>query len=503
MRRMTTTVALALGAVVAGAMPALGQGWIPAKCDLPGGGNYLVSSAIVYLRQSKETHFDEVKDRELKDALRVLTQALGSGQDKNAGVWYYLGRYYIERKDVSGMDSSFTKAETLAPKCHDDIYFWRHNYWVPIYNNAVHALNAGQSDSALIYLKQASQASSQEPDGVSLMGTLFYNSQQFDSAATYFNKSLILAQDPKFAKNRKDLMFNLAAAEQQMKNYDSAAAVYRAYLKISPNDAAAVSQLANTFAAGGHPDSAQALYQQMLQHADGVDPLTLFAAGVSMYNAAPQPPDTAEMGSKCREEARKVRPALTAAAIKRRCDPPNVQAMAAHDSLAKGTYHLAIQAFQAGLQQDPYYRDALYNLTNTYLVTGQKDSMLSTARRLYAVDPMNRRTLQLLAEAYQEHGKSDSTLHYITLADSLLPFEVTVSGFQPGDQNATATGLFTNFHNTKTAPAKVVFEFLDAHGKVIGTQTEPVPAIDANSNAPFNIQVIGANIVAWRYRAGS
>ncbi|HWZ29352.1 MAG TPA: tetratricopeptide repeat protein [Gemmatimonadales bacterium] len=503
MRRMTTTVVLALAFAVAGAAPAPAQDWIPAKCDLPGAGNYLVASAIVYLKQSKETHFDEVKDHELKDALRVLTQALGSGQDKNAGVWYYLGRYYIERKDVSGMDSSFSKAESLAPKCHDDIYFWRHNYWVPIYNNAVHALNAGQSDSALVYLKQAAQASSAEPDGISLMGTLFYNSGQFDSAATYFNKSLVLAQDPKFAKNRKDLMFNLAAAEQQQKNYDSAAAVYRAYLKLNPNDASAVSQLANTFAAGGHPDSAHALYQQMLQHADGIDPLTLFAAGVAMYNAAPQAPDTTALGSKCREDARKVRPALTAAAIKRRCDPPNAQVMAAYDSTSKGNFQLAIQAFQAGLAQNPYYRDALYNLTNTYLVTGQKDSMLSTARRLYAVDPMNRRSLQLLAEAYQEHGKSDSTLHYITLADSLLPFEVTVGQFQPGDQNASLMGLFTNYHNTKSTPGKVVFEFLDGHGKVIGTQTQPVPAIDPSGNQQFQIQVIGANIVAWRYKAGS
>lgn len=503
MRRMMTTALLALGVAAVGVPPARGQDWVAAKCDLPGAGHYLVASGIVYLRQSKETHFDEVKDRELKDALRVLSQALTSGQDKNAGAWYYLGRYYIERKDVVGMDSSFTKAESLAPKCHDDILFWRHNYWVPIFNNAVHALNAGKSDSALAYLQQASKASPAEPDGVSLMGTLFYNNSQYDSAAVYFGKGLVIAQDPKYEKNRKDLMFNLAAAEQQQKHYDSAAAVYRGYLKTNPNDAAALSQLANTFAAGGHPDSAHALYQQMLQHADGIDPLTLFSAGVAMYNSAPERPDTAELGGKCRDDARKVRPALTAAAIKRRCDPPSAQAMAAYDSASKGTFGLAIQAFRIGLAQNPYYRDALYNLTNTYLVTGQKDSMLSASRRLYGVDPMNRRTLRLLAESYQEQGKNDSTLHYITLADSLLPFEVTVGQFQPGDQNASLAGLFTNFHTTKSAPAKLVFEFLDGHGKVIATETEPVPAIDPSGNQPFQIQVIGAGIVAWRYRMGS
>src|SRR5690242_1339582 len=505
MRRMMLTGVLSLTFVAAGASPALAQGdWIPPKCDLPGAGHFLVASAVVYLKKGKETQFPDVKEREYKDAYRVLNQAVTTGgQDKNAGAWYYLGRYYIEEKDMTGMDSSFTKAEALAPKCHDEIYYWRHNSWVPIYNNAVHALNGGKADSALVYLQQAGKVSPAEPEGISLMGTLFFNNSQYDSAATYFNKGLVLAQDPKFEKNRKDLMFNLAAAEQQQKHYDSAAAVYRAYIKANPNDPSAVSQLANTFAAGGHPDSARALYQEMLQHADSIDALTLFSAGVAMYNAAPQSPDTAEMGSKCRDEARKVRPALTAAAIKRRCDPPNVQAMTEYAVNSKGAFTLAIQAFRAGLAKNPNYRDAIYNLTNTYLVTGQKDSMLAMARRLYAVDPMNRKTLQLMAEALQEHGRSDSALHYITLADSLLPFEVTVGQFQPSDQNATITGLFTNFHTTKMSAAKVTFEFLDPHGKVVASQTQDVPAMDAGGNTAFNVQAIGANIAAWRYKAGS
>src|SRR6185437_5204413 len=144
MRRMMLTAVLGLVSVTVGVSPVMGQAeWIPAKCDLPGAGQYLVASAVVYLSKSKDTHFDEVKDRELRDAYRVLNQALTTGQDKNPGAWYYLARYYIERKDMVGMDSSFTKAEALDPKCHDDIYYWRHNNWVPIDNNAVHARNAG------------------------------------------------------------------------------------------------------------------------------------------------------------------------------------------------------------------------------------------------------------------------------------------------------------------------------------------------------------------------
>ena len=40
-------------------------------------------------------------------------------------------------------------------------------------------------------------------------------------------------------------------------------------------------------------------------------------------------------------------------------------------------------------------------------------------------------------------------------------------------------------------------------GKVIVSQTQDVPAIDASGNAAFQVQAIGANIAAWRYKAGS
>lgn len=490
-------------AALAFTAPAAAQDWAAPKCDLPAG-HFLINSALLYLKNATETRFAEQKEKDLKDANRVLTQAFTTGgQDKNPAAWYYLGRYYILRNDAVGVDSAFTKAEALKPACKDDITSYRRNLWVPIFNKAVQALNAGKSDSALALLRQANGVYRAEPDAMTLMGSLFFNAGQYDSAALYFGKAQPLTLDPKFAKNRKDVTFNLAAAEQASHHYDSAAAVYRAYLTFAPNDAAALTQLANVFAADGKPDSARVLYTQMLAHADSIDPINLFAAGVAIYNGAGQPPDTAAQGTTCRENARKVRPALTAAQIKRRCDPETARTRATYDSVNGGMYRQAAQAFRAGLARNPSYRDALYNLTNVYFVTGQNDSMVATARRLYAVDPMNRTTIRLLAQAFQEVGKSDSTLHYITIADSLLPVEVNVGAFQPGDQNASVSGLFTNFHTVKSAPRKVTFEFLNGKNEVVSSQTSDIPALDPAANQPFQVQATGAGIVAWRYKSGS
>ena len=50
---------------------------------------------------------------------------------------------------------------------------------------------------------------------------------------------------------------------------------------------------------------------------------------------------------------------------------------------------------------------------------------------------------------------------------------------------------------------KVIFEFLNGKNEVIATQTSDVPALDAAANQPFQVQAIGAGIVAWRYKSGS
>ena len=91
----------------------VGQGWVPARCDIKPG-NYLVNSAVLYLRNAAQTRFDDQKKKDLSDANRSLTQALTSGgQEKNPAAWYYLGRYYVNQDDVYGADSAFVPVVSL------------------------------------------------------------------------------------------------------------------------------------------------------------------------------------------------------------------------------------------------------------------------------------------------------------------------------------------------------------------------------------------------------
>jgi len=497
-----------LGALVLAPMlTAVGQGpWLEPKCGIKPG-HFMVNSGVLYLRNAAKTRFDDQREKDLREANRVLNEALTSGdQSKNPAAWYYLGRYYIVRHDALGADSAFRKAEALIPACRDDILFWRRNsLWVPAFNAGVAAMNAQQSDSAIAAFRRAIQVYDAEPQAFTLLAAVFFNSRRPDSAAKYFRLGIQAASDPKFAGEKKDAMFNLGNALYAAEQYDSAAAAFTEFLRVTPSDAQALARLGDVLAAAGHKDSAMVIYRQIVSHADSMDPVSLINAGASIYNAAPSAPDTAALIASCRTERRGGRTTLTAAqrrTITVACDSVAKQAVRERNAVAAEHYRLAAHAFESALKRNPQSRDALFNLTNTYFAMRDPDKMLGMAQRLIVVDPMNRISLRLVAQAWQMKSKGDSALHYVILADSLLPVEVSVSSFSPGDQNVSLGGLVTNFHDRPSAPFKLEFNFLGAGGQVVASQSVDLPAIPAGANHPFQVQAIGAGIVAWQYKKG-
>ncbi|OLC79341.1 MAG: hypothetical protein AUH78_00865 [Gemmatimonadetes bacterium 13_1_40CM_4_69_8] len=526
-------LALALAATPAAAQHGI---WLPVRCDLKPN-HYLVNAGLLYLKSAAEGRFQEQIQKDLKDANRNLLQAVtANGQDQNPAAWYYLGRYYGMVKDAAGADSAFRRAEQLKPACKDDIAFWRRDLWVPLYNGAVAAYNAAQSDSAIHLLQQANAIYAGEPTGFKLLGALFYNANEADSAARYFRLAIAASSDPKYAADKKEALFNVAASYYRAQRWPEAEAAYKDYLGVVPSDAQALAGLAAVYTSLGRTDSATAIYTKIVNNADSVDAMGLFFAGTSIFSSAPPLPDTAATGTSCRTEARRTGRTLTARAISARCDSVTARRVRDYDGEVAVTYRLAAKAFEAGLAKNPFFRDGLFNLANTYLALHDSARMLPVAQRLYAVDPMNRSTLRLLAQGFQFQKKPDSTLHYLMVADTALPFEVTVGSFLPGDQNATLSGLFTNYRSLPdsatlvsrcrapgpattvaarcgyqklaadaaakltNAPLKVTFEFLNAKGEVVVAQSVDVPAIEPGGNHPFQLKANGAKIEAWRYK---
>jgi tetratricopeptide (TPR) repeat protein len=472
------------------------QEWVGPKCDIKAG-HYLVNSGVLYLKSAVQTKFADQRDKDLRDALRVLGQALGSGgQQKNPAAWYYLGRYHVETKDVAGVDSAFTKAVALAPACAADMNSWRRTLWVPIVNAGVAAWQAGNSDSAIACFRRANTVYAGEPGSFVYLATLLGNANQPDSAAKYFKLAVAAAQDPKFAKEKKDALFNVARSYHGAQRWSDASQAYKDYLAVYPDDVQAIAGLASVYSAMGKRDEAIALYAQVLQHADSADAMDLFLAGQQMFRGL-QPPDTAALGGQCRAETRAANRALTVHQIAARCDSTTRATLRAFETGVQGQYRMVERAYEAGLAKNPYYREALFSLAGVAVLAGDTARALMAAQRLYAVDPMNPATLRMVAQVWQLKGKSDSTLHYLQLVDS-IPIEVTVGTFTPDANGAALSGILTNVRPKASPSLVLTFEFLTAKGDVVAAETLKVAPIASGENQAFELKPKGAGIVAWR-----
>ena len=500
-----------MGFVIGGlawAAPAVGQGpWLPPQsgCDVKAGHN-LVNRGLQYLQSASKTPHEAQRQKDLRDANLVLTQAVTTGQQQqNAAAWYYLGRYYVMASDRAGADTAFATVEQLKPSCADDVAFWRRAMWVPTFNAGVAAWQAGSTDSAMASFRRANAIYRGEPHGFLYLGSLYANTGQLDSAAAYFEQGIeIAARDSTFAKEQRDATFNLARVYHGAGKSEQAAAAYRAYLQIAPNDVEALAGLAAIYSEAGDMDSAIALYTRVLDRADSLDAETLFRAGVGIFQGVPAPPDSVATTRRCRSEPPSgTGPAPSSRRVAARCDSIAGAAMKAHDAASADVYRSAARAFEAGLVKNPYSRDGLFNLTNSYLALRDSAKMLPAAQRLYGVDPMSRTGVRLLAQAWNFRRNPDSTLRYLIVGDSLLSLDVNVTGFIMREQEASLEGVATNFHRKPSAPLTLTVEFLDVKGEPVTTQAMMVPAVQPSATHQFQAKGIGRGIVAWRYRKGS
>src|SRR5438093_633898 len=151
------------------------------------------------------------------------------------------------------------------------------------------------------------------------------------------------AGDTTETKVRNRSAFNQGAILLNAKKYDRAAAAFEHYLGWVPNDNEAKRGLAAAYRGLGQTEKAQALEKDLVSAggAPGAGPAAsqdLMSAGVNLYNDK--------------------------------------------------RYAEAATAFQKASDAEPFNRDALSNLSNTYLALKDGPKLLATATKLVAIEPL-------------------------------------------------------------------------------------------------------------------
>jgi tetratricopeptide (TPR) repeat protein len=446
---------------VAKSMPAR---YLPPTCGLKPN-HFKVSSGATYLKSAVESDIPENRERILNDGKRVLLEAMKqNGQDKNPAAWYYLGRIYFQQGDVAGADSALTRAVQMAPDCAKDVDSYRKNAWVALVKAGSQFEEQKNPDSALVLYRQAEAVYHGSPITDYQLAAIMNEKGQTDSAAMYFGKAAaapVTPGDTTELKVRNRSAFNQGAILLNAKKYDGAAAAFERYLGWVPDDNEAKRGLAASYRALGQTQKAQAVEKDLVNAggtpgAGGAASQDLMGAGVNLYNDK--------------------------------------------------KYTEAAAAFQKAVDAEPYNRDALSNLSNTYLALKDGPKLLATATKLVAIEPLSENALKLQGEGYKESAKVDSA---VKTAERVLalPVDLKVTEFTPTANGATltmtATGRAPQTPSGKpipAAPVGLVTEFLDAKGGVVATQEAQIPALKTGASQEVKVTGQGAGISAWRYK---
>jgi tetratricopeptide (TPR) repeat protein len=447
---------------VAKSMP---TSYMPAQCKIKPN-HFKVASAAGYLKSAIETDVPESKTRILGQGEKVILEAMQqNGQEKNPAAWYYLGRIYLQQGNLYPADTALTKAEQLAPDCAKDITGYRRNAWVALVKAGSKFEEDKNVDSALVLYRQAGAIYRGSPITFYQTAAIMNDKGQPDSAAYYFGQAAAVAAsstDTTDIKYRNRSAFNQGALLLNAKKYDQATVVFEQYLKWVPTDNEAKRGLAAAYRGTGKIDQAQALEKELVAAggapgaASAAASQDLMSAGVNAYNDK--------------------------------------------------KYADAAAAFEKLVAAEPYNRDALYNLSNTYLAMKDGPKLAATAAKLVAIEPLSETALKLQGEGYKQSAKVDDA---VKTAEQVLalPADVKAADFSATGSGAnltlTVTGRAAQTPTGKAIPVAavpIVVEFLGGTGAVVATQEAQVPALAAGASQEVKVAGQGSGITAWRYK---
>lgn len=409
---------------------------------------------------------------------------------------------------IGTVDSLFTIVEKAKPNCSDFTAYYRggQKFYLDLANGAINALNAGKLDSAEYLATQANRIYPRSPYGEMVRGNVYSKRGDNAKAVAYWRAAaLAAANDSAYRDVRRQMLSNMGTVYLNRAQAGSGAA-----------------RLADA-------DSAAAAFAQLID-IPGTEGAYLYGSRQNYQTALLMKGDTAKFVTS-------YQPLLQNPSAYAYQDLLNSAVNAARAEKAAD----AAKLFEATLVQNPYNRDALFNLGVTYLTLEQNDKVSPVVARLVAVDPGNPEDYNLAARAYlalakaaqarknttQAAAYNDSTLTWYTRGNK-LPVEVTFSEFTPSEKDLTIAGTVTDRRDkidaasaTATAPVAkgktskaaakpssaslspksvtLNFEAVDKSGAVLGTQSVTTDALTPGKSASFRVIVPASKAIAYRY----
>ena len=454
-------------------------------------------SAAVYLERAKSA--SRVEER--TDLLNKALEVLGQGMQNDAGnprVWFLAGQAYVRLGDAAGADSSFDRAETIYPEYAPETGPERMALWVNKYNAGIAALQRNDEATALAEFSAADRVYRGRPEATLSLGSLHVRAGDIAKAEAAYRATLDIVRGPAAggldAETRTAWLEQESAAATRLADLlaqtgkaDAALEVLQTLVQRQPQNASARSALAAGLAVSGRTEEAARIYQELLA-GESLSEIELFNTGVRLYQA--------------------------------------------------NRYDLAVLAFTRAAQRNPWSRDVQYNLGQAIYAAaseiekaretvpaseraaqedrlrGLYNDLAGVAARLSEIDPQQRATLMMLAQAQRSlseltadtaAAKAYRTKVLATLeAADAMPFEVVGVELTATENNATVRGQILNLKLPQGQPVALVFTLVDPMGREVGVRnvTVQAPAPDSRAEFTFDLQTT-APAAGWTYRVAN
>jgi tetratricopeptide (TPR) repeat protein len=449
--------------------------------------NRFTRSAEVYLNNAAEEGVTADKMKLLEQALEQASESVRT-EPGNALGFLMAGRAHMGLGHVAAADSAFDRAEELHPAYKEETRPYRLNAWIAAFNKGVTHIQAGETDAAIAAMEAANAVYDGRPEALTALGQLYLQKNDAQKAEQAFRAGLEILRGParqglspedeaKWLANEENAVLMLANLLGDSQRDAEAATLYEEFLKTHPDNASAKTNLGVVLMRAGKADEARQIFTDLMARED-LEDSQLFNIGVGLFRA-----EQFELAATAFERA------VTAVPY-------------SFDALYN--YGQALYAYAAELEKarQPNDAAATRKLVETYTKMGE------AAKRVLEIDPTNRNTYMMLAQAHRSLGELDpSTAEeskravLATLQEhEAVPFEVKNVQVTPGEGKYSVMGNIKNIKATAGTPLKINFQLVDKAGTVLGQQEITVTAPAAEESERFTAEITAPETVEhWKY----
>jgi len=354
---------------------------------------------------------------------------------------------YLELRDLVGADSMLTTLVNLAPQCEEQAGRMRFNAWVTQYNAGIQKMQEGDQAAALDFFETANMIN-KDARSLAYAGSIHQQMGDDAEAATLYEMALEKGGQDEIVRTAS---INLASLRKAAGDTQGALEIYEEYSSSHPDDVLGRLNFAIALMDADRQDEAQQIFEGLMSR-DDLSFNQWSQVGIGLYRAQ--------------------------------------------------NFARAAEAFERAYEANPYNKETLENLANSYYQAERFEDLTPLAETMVERYPLERVPYNLLANSRRDLGDSDAALEVLQKRDSLT---VEILRMQLTPMSATTYSIDGQFMNRTAEPGStlmVPITLIGDDGSEILTEMLELTAPAQSETAAFSLQVeTDAPVAGFRYEA--